>query len=184
MRKHRHFALVFTALLGTGFLAQRTITPSPSGPGGAAVELTSASSPVSRHVSAQSVAIHPLTGSGGDPMLALTSAITSLPPVVGPPPPPPPPPPRPTPAVAAPSASSAGVWLELRRCESDDNYGDDTGNGYFGAYQFSPATWHGLGLGGLPSDASPAQQDRAAQELQARSGWGQWPVCSRRLGLL
>jgi hypothetical protein len=82
------------------------------------------------------------------------------------------------------SAASGGVWARLRQCESGGNYADDTGNGYYGAYQFSAGTWHGLGYAGLPSSATPAVQDQAAQKLQARSGWGQWPACSRRLGLL
>jgi hypothetical protein len=93
--------------------------------------------------------------------------------VVAPAPPPPSPPPSPL----------GGVWAELRRCESGDDYAIDTGNGYYGAYQFSAATWHGLGFAGLPNQAPPAFQDEAAVELQARSGWGQWPACSRRLGL-
>jgi hypothetical protein len=95
-------------------------------------------------------------------------------------------PPRPT-VVAAPTAPGAGtpgVWAALRSCESGGNYADDTGNGYYGAYQFSLSTWRGLGLSGLPSQASPAAQDQAAQQLQARSGWGQWPSCARQLGLL
>ena len=29
-----------------------------------------------------------------------------------------------------------------------------------------------------------ATQLQAAKRLQARSGWGQWPSCARRLGLL
>jgi len=120
-----------------------------------------------------------------------------------PPPPPAPPPPPPAPvtkpargtlvvartvlrpavraAPPAPTAGAAGVWAALRRCESGGNYRDDTGNGFYGAYQFSLATWHGLGYGGLPSQASAAVQDQAAQRLEARSGWGQWPVCSHRL---
>jgi len=86
--------------------------------------------------------------------------------------------------VPATSAASGGVWAALRQCESGGNYSDNTGNGYYGAYQFSLATWHGIGYPGVPSNAPPAVQDRAAQQLQARSGWGQWPACSRRLGLL
>jgi len=82
-----------------------------------------------------------------------------------------------------PSFPLGGVWAELRQCESGGNYAIDTGNGYYGAYQFSASTWHGLGFSGLPSQAPPATQDTAAVELQARSGWGQWPACSRRLGL-
>ncbi|MGP8059181.1 MAG: transglycosylase family protein [Acidimicrobiales bacterium] len=83
-----------------------------------------------------------------------------------------------------PTAPSGGVWAALRQCESGGNYADDTGNGYYGAYQFSLGTWLGLGYSGLPSAAPPAVQDAAAQALQARSGWGQWPACARKLGLL
>ena len=75
-------------------------------------------------------------------------------------------------------------WAALRQCESNGNYSDDTGNGYYGAYQFTIGSWRSVGLGGLPSQAPPAQQDQAAQELQARRGWGQWPSCARRLGLI
>jgi|GEM_PF-837927 len=92
-----------------------------------------------------------------------------------------------TPAVVStPSAAPAtngNVWAVLRQCESGGDYSENTGNGYFGAYQFSLATWRGLGLGGLPSQAPAAVQDQAARRLQARSGWGQWPSCARRLRL-
>ncbi|MGH9063999.1 MAG: transglycosylase family protein [Acidimicrobiales bacterium] len=83
----------------------------------------------------------------------------------------------------APSAGS-GAFAALRQCESGGNYAADTGNGYYGAYQFSAATWAGLGYRGLPSQASPAEQDQAAARLQAGSGWGQWPTCSAMLGLV
>jgi hypothetical protein len=99
---------------------------------------------------------------------------------------PPPPPPAPvTRAVRVVAASTLhDPWPALRQCESNGNYGEDSGNGYYGAYQFNIGTWRSLGLGGLPSQASAAEQDQAAQELQARRGWGQWPSCARRLGLL
>ena len=71
----------------------------------------------------------------------------------------------------------------LRECESGDNYQDNTGNGYYGAYQFSPSTWEGLGYGGLPSDAPPPEQDQAAIRLEQSRGWGQWPACAAMLGL-
>jgi hypothetical protein len=83
-------------------------------------------------------------------------------------------------------AASAATMDEFRRlaqCESGGNYSINTGNGYYGAYQFSAGTWRSLGYGGLPHQASPAVQDEAAAKLQARSGWGQWPACSRKLGL-
>jgi hypothetical protein len=79
--------------------------------------------------------------------------------------------------------SSGGAWAELRQCESGGDYSDDTGNGYYGAYQFSLSTWESLGYSGLPSDAPPSEQDAAAQQLQAQSGWGQWPACAAELGL-
>jgi hypothetical protein len=79
--------------------------------------------------------------------------------------------------------STGGQFAELRECESGNNYSDNTGNGYYGAYQFSLQTWQGIGYSGLPSDASPSLQDQAAQQLQAQSGWGQWPACSAELGL-
>jgi len=75
-------------------------------------------------------------------------------------------------------------FAALRQCESGGNYGTDTSNGYYGAYQFTVGTWRSLGFGGLPSQAPPVEQDKAAHELQARRGWGQWPSCSRRLGLI
>jgi Transglycosylase-like domain len=97
----------------------------------------------------------------------------------------------PTTAPAASSGASAagepppagGVWLELRDCESGDNYQEDTGNGFYGAYQFAASTWSGLGLPGLASDAPYWLQDEAAQRLQAEDGWSPWPACSATLGL-
>ncbi len=71
----------------------------------------------------------------------------------------------------------------LRECESGGDYGADTGNGYYGAYQFSPETWRGLGYGGLPHESAPEVQDEAAVALQSQQGRGAWPSCSRQLGL-
>ncbi|MDA8043678.1 MAG: transglycosylase family protein, partial [Actinomycetota bacterium] len=80
-------------------------------------------------------------------------------------------------------AGASGVWLQLRQCESGGNYQEDSGNGYFGAYQFSQQTWTDLGYPGRPDQEPPATQDAAAQKLQAESGWGQWPACAAALGL-
>jgi hypothetical protein len=55
---------------------------------------------------------------------------------------------------------------------------------YHGLYQFSVQTWQAMGGSGLPSQASPGEQTQRAQALQARSGWGQWPACAKKLGLL
>ena len=81
-------------------------------------------------------------------------------------------------ASTTPSASS---WAALRNCESSGNYATNTGNGFYGAYQFDLSTWASLGLSGLPSNASPAVQDQAAQTLYAQRGSEPWPVCGAYL---
>ncbi len=81
------------------------------------------------------------------------------------------------------SASFAEDLARLRQCESGDDYQANTGNGYYGAYQFALSTWESLGFSGLPSAAPPATQTQAATELQHEAGWGQWPVCAALLGL-
>ena len=83
----------------------------------------------------------------------------------------------------APLPVGADVWARLRQCESGGRYNIATGNGFYGAYQFLPSTWRGLGYSGMPHQAPPEVQDEAARKLQARSGWGQWPACTRKLGL-
>ena len=88
------------------------------------------------------------------------------------------------PAGPGPVAPTPAVWAALRQCESGGNYAEDSGNGYYGAYQFSLNTWEGIGETGLPSDAPPAVQDQAAAKLQALRGWEPWPACSAHLGLL
>ena len=93
------------------------------------------------------------------------------------------PPPKKSQSQQASAAPSDDVWAKLRTCESHGNYADNTGNGYYGAYQFSARTWHSLGYTGLPHTAQPSQQDEAAKRLQARGGWRQWPACARQLGL-
>lgn len=76
------------------------------------------------------------------------------------------------------------VWEALRNCEAGGNYATNTGNGYYGAYQFSAATWRSMGTAyDFAHEAPPEVQDDAARRLQARSGWGQWPACSKKLGL-
>jgi hypothetical protein len=86
-------------------------------------------------------------------------------------------------AFRSPVVVDGDVWARLRQCESGSRYDANTGNGFYGAYQFHPRTWRSLGYAGLPHQAPPELQDEAAQRLQARGGWGQWPVCSRRIGV-
>lgn len=82
---------------------------------------------------------------------------------------------------AAPASGDA--WSKLAACESGGRASTNTGNGYYGAYQFTASTWRSVGGSGLPSDASLEEQTARAQALQARSGWGQWPACTAKLGL-
>jgi uncharacterized protein YabE (DUF348 family) len=88
---------------------------------------------------------------------------------------------------SAPLNNSLAEWLyKLRSCESGGNYQDDTGNGYYGAYQFSLGTWERLGYSGLPSSASPETQDTAIiQNTKASSGGlaSQNPGCYYKEGL-
>lgn len=79
---------------------------------------------------------------------------------------------------------TAENFARLRECESGDDYGRLARNRrYSGAYQFSTTTWRSLGYPDVAHLHAPEVQDEAAQRLQAKAGWGQWPSCSRRLGL-
>ncbi len=77
---------------------------------------------------------------------------------------------------------SANDWLRIRQCESGNNYAINTGNGYYGAYQFDLGTWRSVGGTGYPNQASPATQDALALKLWRQRGWSPW-TCARNLGL-
>lgn len=70
------------------------------------------------------------------------------------------------------------AWLaRTRACESDGRYGTNTGNGYYGAYQFDLPTWASVGGRGNPAAAAPLEQDYRAVVLLRRRGPSPWPVC-------
>jgi lysozyme family protein len=76
------------------------------------------------------------------------------------------------------SGSSASAVLErIAACESGGDPTTDTGNGYYGKYQFSRATWRRMGGSGNPAHASEAEQDQRAAALYAREGSAPWPNC-------
>jgi len=83
----------------------------------------------------------------------------------------------------APSVPDGSVFDRLAQCESGGNWKANTGNGYYGGVQFSASTWRAVGGSGLPHQHSREEQIKRAQILQERSGWGQWPSCSSKLGL-
>lgn len=59
-------------------------------------------------------------------------------------------------------------------CESSGNAAANTGNGYYGMWQFDLATWQSVGGSGLPSDASVDEQIMRARMLYERRGWQPW----------
>lgn len=74
-------------------------------------------------------------------------------------------------------------WHELRMCESTNNYAVNTGNGFYGAYQFDYNTWFTVGgeTGTYAWEAPPEEQDARARLLFSRRGSQPWPVCGRFL---
>lgn len=72
---------------------------------------------------------------------------------------------------------AGGSLASIRDCESGGDYSTDTGNGFYGAYQFDQSTWESVGGSGSPASASPAEQDKRAAELMAQSGSSPWPTC-------
>jgi Transglycosylase-like domain len=74
-------------------------------------------------------------------------------------------------------AGAGGHLASIRACESGGNYSTNTGNGFYGAYQFDMQTWQSVGGSGNPANASPAEQDKRAAMLMAQRGSSPWPVC-------
>ena len=85
--------------------------------------------------------------------------------------------------VAAPAVSGGSVWDGIAACESGGNWAINTGNGFYGGLQFTLSSWRGVGGSGYPNQASREEQIARGQMLQARQGWGAWPVCAAKLGL-
>lgn len=87
-------------------------------------------------------------------------------------------------AFAGPAAAdpSADDWYQLRMCESTNRYDINTGNGYYGAYQFDLSTWRSVGGEGRPDQASASEQDYRALRLYRERGWSPW-VCAYLVGL-
>ncbi len=87
-------------------------------------------------------------------------------------------------APATGGGGTGGTAACIRQRESGGDYSINTGNGYYGAYQFNQNTWNNavtsMGRGDLagtpPSSASPADQDAAFNHLYAggagASHWG------------
>ena len=79
------------------------------------------------------------------------------------------------------SGDFAGALAKLRSCEG--GYTSNTGNGYYGAYQFDIKTWGGFGGYANAAQAPPEVQDQKAWETYQRRGWQPWPTCKNKMGL-
>ena len=79
------------------------------------------------------------------------------------------------------SGSFSEALARLRSCEG--SYTSNTGNGYYGAYQFDKRTWGNYGGYELASDAPAAVQDEKAWQTYKARGWQPWPTCKIKMGL-
>lgn len=77
-----------------------------------------------------------------------------------------------------------GTWLELAKCESGANLTRNSGNGYYGAYQFSQSTWEGFTHGrfGPVLEAGWKVQTYVAYRIWLKQGWNGFPGCGRKMG--
>ena len=79
------------------------------------------------------------------------------------------------------SGSFSEALARLRSCEG--SYTSNTGNGYYGAYQFDKRTWGKYGGYEVASDAPASVQDQKAWETYKARGWQPWPTCKIKMGL-
>src|SRR6266700_5793138 len=90
----------------------------------------------------------------------------------------------PSPSSTTPKHVSTSARLQcIRDHESNGNYQENTGNGFYGAYQFLQSTWNSVAdligrpdlKGVLPNLVSPPVQDQAAAMLLQTQGTKPWP---------
>lgn len=131
------------------------------------IAVTTTTAPSVAPTTVRPVVVHAATSTTTVPRVAHTHATTTIPSSIG----------NPGPAVTP----TDDVWARLAQCESGmRNLRNPPYSGYF---QFLPSTFRAMGGTGGPADHTYEEQKAVAIRLQARSGWGQWPGCSRKLGL-
>ncbi|MFF8790173.1 transglycosylase family protein [Streptomyces sp. NPDC015125] len=84
-------------------------------------------------------------------------------------------------------AADQWPWGCLAECESSGDWHVNTGNTFYGGLQFWQPTWEafgGLDFAERADLATRKEQIKIAKRVQAAQGWGAWPVCARRYGLL
>ncbi|MFM2438066.1 MAG: hypothetical protein RLZ55_883 [Actinomycetota bacterium] len=73
--------------------------------------------------------------------------------------------------------ANSSAAMAVKSCESGNNYSTNTGNGYYGAWQFDISSWLANGGGAYaatPDQASAAAQDQVAYNYYQSAGWGPW----------
>lgn len=81
------------------------------------------------------------------------------------------------------SGSFAEALARLRSCEAGGAYDRNSGNGYYGAYQYDISTWANWGGYSRADLAPPSAQDEKVWETYKRRGWQPWPSCTKKMGL-
>lgn len=79
--------------------------------------------------------------------------------------------------VKAESLANSSKARRVRSCESGGNYRTNTGNGYYGAYQFDYGTWLSNGGGRYARTANKAPkwaQDHIMWKTVQARGWSPW----------
>lgn len=87
------------------------------------------------------------------------------------------------------SAPWSTAWYNGAICvhEHEGAWNSNTGNGYYGGFQYLTSTWLASGGGQYASRAdlaTPYEQLLVTYHVTSRSGWGQWPNTARMCGLL
>lgn len=82
-----------------------------------------------------------------------------------------------------PTSLSQEAITFLGNCESGMTATRNSGNGYYGAFQFSISTWNSMNTGYERADLAPLEvQIEAVQRLIARSSiYGQFPACAQKM---
>ena len=108
-------------------------------------------------------------GYGGTPVPVVTQPTVTQAPVVQ--------------SAQVPSTISDEALTYLGNCEAGMNPTRNSGNGYFGAFQFSYGTWKSLNTGYERADLAPLEVQKAAvQQLLSRSSiYHQFPACARKM---
>jgi hypothetical protein len=84
---------------------------------------------------------------------------------------------------AAPETISEEAITYLGNCEAGMDPKKNTGNGFYGAFQFSHGTWKRLSTGYERADLAPIEVQKTAlkQLLEKSSIYGQFPACANKM---